>query len=75
MSYFTLEARMYVCTFVSHITHNPRSHFYRFTQCFGGWGILDWLHGTDDQYRKSKNYQRDRRLWSGKSARELVPDK
>ncbi|XP_021706086.1 fatty acid hydroxylase domain-containing protein 2 isoform X2 [Aedes aegypti] len=50
-------------------------HHLKFTQCFGGWGILDWLHGTDDQYRKSKNYQRDRRLWSGKSARELVPDK
>ncbi|XP_058822273.1 fatty acid hydroxylase domain-containing protein 2-like isoform X3 [Topomyia yanbarensis] len=50
-------------------------HHLKFNQCFGGYGLLDWLHGTDSQYRKSKNYQRDRRLWGLQSARELVPDK
>ncbi|XP_055637606.1 fatty acid hydroxylase domain-containing protein 2-like isoform X2 [Toxorhynchites rutilus septentrionalis] len=50
-------------------------HHLRYNQCYGGRGFLDWLHGTDTQYRLSKNYQRDRRLWSLHSARELVPDK
>ncbi|XP_058454444.1 fatty acid hydroxylase domain-containing protein 2-like isoform X1 [Malaya genurostris] len=50
-------------------------HHLKFNQCYGGWGFFDWLHGTDSQYRKSKNYQRDRRLWGLQSARELVPDK
>ncbi|XP_039444449.1 fatty acid hydroxylase domain-containing protein 2-like isoform X2 [Culex pipiens pallens] len=49
-------------------------HHLKFNQCYGGRGLLDWLHGTDDQYRKSKQYQRDRRLWSLQSARELIPD-
>ncbi|XP_053690542.1 fatty acid hydroxylase domain-containing protein 2-like isoform X1 [Sabethes cyaneus] len=50
-------------------------HHLKFNQCYGGYGFLDWLHGTDAQYRGSKNYRRDRRLWGLKSARELVPDK
>lgn len=48
---------------------------FRFNQCYGTFGLLDWLHGTDEQYRKTKYFQRDRRLLGTKSARELVPDK
>uniref|UniRef100_A0A1Q3FNC4 Putative c-4 sterol methyl oxidase n=1 Tax=Culex tarsalis TaxID=7177 RepID=A0A1Q3FNC4_CULTA len=50
-------------------------HHLKFNQCYGTFGLLDWLHGTDEQYRKTKYYQRDRRLLGAKSARELVPDK
>ncbi|XP_026468974.1 fatty acid hydroxylase domain-containing protein 2 isoform X2 [Ctenocephalides felis] len=36
---------------------SPESHDYhhlKFNQCFGVLGVLDWLHGTDIQFRKSK---------------------
>ncbi|XP_055601923.1 fatty acid hydroxylase domain-containing protein 2-like isoform X1 [Uranotaenia lowii] len=49
-------------------------HHLKFNQCYGGRGLLDWIHGTDQQYRRSKQYQRDHRLWGLHSARELVPD-
>ncbi|XP_055637605.1 fatty acid hydroxylase domain-containing protein 2-like isoform X1 [Toxorhynchites rutilus septentrionalis] len=50
-------------------------HHLKFNQCYGTFGFLDWLHGTDAQFRQSKQHQRDRRLWCSKSAREIVPDK
>ncbi|XP_050071733.1 fatty acid hydroxylase domain-containing protein 2-like [Anopheles maculipalpis] len=49
-------------------------HHAKFTECFGTFGYLDWLHGTDTKFRKSKQYQRHRTLWGIKSARELYPD-
>ncbi|CAK8686500.1 unnamed protein product [Clavelina lepadiformis] len=33
-------------------------HHLKFNQCYGVLGILDRLHNTDDQFRKSKQYQR-----------------
>ena len=36
---------------------SPEEHDYhhlKFNQCYGPFGILDRLHGTDDQFRKSK---------------------
>ncbi|XP_055601924.1 fatty acid hydroxylase domain-containing protein 2-like isoform X2 [Uranotaenia lowii] len=50
-------------------------HHLKFNQCYGTMGLLDWLHGTDVQFRKTKQHQRDRRLWGLKSAREIIPDK
>ncbi|EAA04938.5 fatty acid hydroxylase domain-containing protein 2-like [Anopheles arabiensis] len=49
-------------------------HHAKFTECFGTFGYLDWLHGTDTKFRKSKQHQRHRTLWGIKSARELFPD-
>ncbi|XP_055586313.1 fatty acid hydroxylase domain-containing protein 2-like isoform X2 [Uranotaenia lowii] len=57
---------------------SPERHDYhhaKFTECYGTFGIMDWIHGTDQGYRKSKQYQRDQILWTTKTARELIPDK
>ncbi|XP_055611271.1 fatty acid hydroxylase domain-containing protein 2-like [Uranotaenia lowii] len=57
---------------------SPEFHDYhhaKFTECYGIYGIMDWLHATDRKYRKSKQHQRHHVLWTTKSARELVPDK
>ncbi|XP_035783792.1 fatty acid hydroxylase domain-containing protein 2-like isoform X1 [Anopheles albimanus] len=56
---------------------SPEYHDYhhaKFTECFGTFGYLDWLHGTDTRFRQSKQHQRHRTLWTLKSARELYPD-
>lgn len=49
-------------------------HHLKFNQCYGAIGLLDWLHGTDAQFRRSKAFQRNRRLIGTASARELYPD-
>ena len=46
----------------------------RFNQLFGVLGILDRLHGTDDVYRQSKEYERHMILLGLNSAKELIPD-
>ncbi|KAK2715039.1 hypothetical protein QYM36_009885 [Artemia franciscana] len=46
---------------------SPESHDYhhlKFNQCFGVLGILDYIHGTDMQFRKSLQYRRHRTLLS-----------
>uniref|UniRef100_A0A182JFX0 Uncharacterized protein n=2 Tax=Anopheles atroparvus TaxID=41427 RepID=A0A182JFX0_ANOAO len=50
-------------------------HHMKFNQCYGVFGWLDWLHGTDAQFRASRFYQRHQMLLGSKSAREVVPDK
>ena len=47
---------------------------FRFNENFGTIGILDRLHGTDEQFRRSKNYERHMFLFQLTPARELVPD-
>uniref|UniRef100_A0A914EG23 Fatty acid hydroxylase domain-containing protein n=1 Tax=Acrobeloides nanus TaxID=290746 RepID=A0A914EG23_9BILA len=40
---------------------SPESHDYHhfsFNQCFGVLGVLDWLHGTDANFRKTPAYKR-----------------
>ncbi|XP_058444490.1 fatty acid hydroxylase domain-containing protein 2-like [Malaya genurostris] len=57
---------------------SPEYHDYhhaKFTECFGTFGYLDLLHGTDKTFRKSKQHLRHRFLWTTRSARELIPDK
>ncbi|XP_055612907.1 fatty acid hydroxylase domain-containing protein 2-like isoform X2 [Uranotaenia lowii] len=49
-------------------------HHLKFNQCYGVLGLLDWLHGTDHQFRKSRAFDRHRRLYTLQSARELYPD-
>ena len=49
-------------------------HHLRFNVNYGTLGILDYLHGTDVQFRNNKAYDRHVTLTSSKSARELFPD-
>uniref|UniRef100_A0AAG5CV35 Fatty acid hydroxylase domain-containing protein n=1 Tax=Anopheles atroparvus TaxID=41427 RepID=A0AAG5CV35_ANOAO len=49
-------------------------HHLKFNQCYGLFGWLDGLHGTDSEFRKKKQYQRHHRIFALKSARELVPE-
>ena len=49
-------------------------HHLKFVNCFGVLGILDRLHGTDNIFRKSKQYQRHFLFFSLTPPREMVPD-
>lgn len=46
----------------------------RFNQCYGVFGILDYLHGTDDQFRRGCGYSRHVILLGLTPAKELYPD-
>lgn len=40
---------------------SPEGHDFHhsyFTNCYGVLGILDWLHGTDTEFKKSDNFKR-----------------
>ena len=54
--------------------HSLLSPFLRFNQNFGVLGILDRLHGTDEVFRNSKDYERHIVLTNLMSAKELFPD-
>uniref|UniRef100_A0A336LPF1 CSON010392 protein n=1 Tax=Culicoides sonorensis TaxID=179676 RepID=A0A336LPF1_CULSO len=57
--------------------HSPEFHDFhhlKFTNCFGVLGVLDWIHGTDQMFRKTKVYARHKVLLSTKSMREMYPD-
>ncbi|KXJ76658.1 hypothetical protein RP20_CCG009245 [Aedes albopictus] len=49
-------------------------HHLKFNQCYGNYGWWDTLHGTNDEFRKRKQYLRNKRIFSLKSARELIPE-
>ncbi|XP_055635028.1 fatty acid hydroxylase domain-containing protein 2-like [Toxorhynchites rutilus septentrionalis] len=49
-------------------------HHLNFNQCYGLFGWWDTLHGTNEEFRKKKQYLRHKRIFSTKSAREIVPD-
>ncbi|KAK9509195.1 hypothetical protein O3M35_006561 [Rhynocoris fuscipes] len=56
---------------------SPESHDYhhlKFNQCYGVLGVLDWLHGTDLQFRASQNYKRHQTFFTLKPPREIYPD-
>ena len=56
---------------------SPESHDYHhavFNNNYGATGILDWLHGTDKDFRRSLQKKRNLVLLTTQSARELVPD-
>ena len=46
----------------------------RFNQCFGVFGILDYLHGTDDLFRSGQSYNRHVILLGLTPAKQLYPD-
>ncbi|XP_067141742.1 fatty acid hydroxylase domain-containing protein 2-like [Centruroides vittatus] len=57
--------------------HSPEYHDFhhkRIWNNFGSVGFLDKLFGTDDLFKKSKEYQRHTILLSFKSMKELFPD-
>lgn len=49
-------------------------HHLSFNYNFGHSGLLDWLHGTDSLYKSSVESDRDRRLYTLQSAREIFSD-
>ena len=46
----------------------------RFNQKYGTLGVLDYLHGTDELFQKSKQCKRHFVLLGLSSAKELYPD-
>ena len=55
-------------------THPHNMFISRFNQNYGVLGLLDWLHGTDTQFRNHKAFQRDRVLLRLVPASTLFPD-
>ena len=49
-------------------------HHLKFNQCYGVFGILDYLHGTDQMFRSSKAYQRHFTFLSSTPLRESIPE-
>ncbi|XP_047463661.1 fatty acid hydroxylase domain-containing protein 2 [Mugil cephalus] len=49
-------------------------HHLRFNQCFGVFGVLDRLHGTDSKFRQTKQYERHTLLTSFTPLNESIPD-
>ena len=47
---------------------------YRFNQMYGVMGVLDRLHGTDENFRQSKNHERHIVLLNLKPANDMYPD-
>ncbi len=47
---------------------------FRFNQNYGVFGVLDRLHGTDEQFRQSKNYERHVVLLGLNPAKQLFPN-
>ncbi|XP_061596548.1 fatty acid hydroxylase domain-containing protein 2 [Cololabis saira] len=49
-------------------------HHLRFNQCFGVFGVLDRLHGTDNKFRQTKQYERHVLLTSLTPLNDSIPD-
>ncbi|XP_064383184.1 fatty acid hydroxylase domain-containing protein 2-like [Halichondria panicea] len=49
-------------------------HHLKFNQNYGVLGVLDRLHGTDEQFRQSKNYERHVVLLGLNPAKQLFPN-
>nr|XP_020467607.1 fatty acid hydroxylase domain-containing protein 2 [Monopterus albus] len=72
-----------VTTTISHCGYHlpflpsPESHDFhhlKFNQCFGVFGVLDRLHGTDTKFRLTKQYERHILLTSFTPLTESIPD-
>ena len=62
-------------TLYNYKSYSFNKNNFRFHTSYGWLGILDWLHGTDDQFYKSKIHKlRHIRLMTTDSAREIYPD-
>ncbi|KAG8008511.1 Fatty acid hydroxylase domain-containing protein 2 [Nibea albiflora] len=49
-------------------------HHLKFNQCYGVFGVLDRLHGTDTKFRQTKQYERHVLLTSFTPLNESIPD-
>ncbi|XP_054157534.1 fatty acid hydroxylase domain-containing protein 2-like isoform X2 [Oppia nitens] len=49
-------------------------HHFKFNQNFGSIGLLDWIHGTNNEFYKSIAYKRDRFFMSCQPIKQLYPD-
>ncbi|PWA23135.1 hypothetical protein CCH79_00002492 [Gambusia affinis] len=49
-------------------------HHLRFNQCFGVFGVLDRLHGTDSRFRQTKQYERHTLLTSLTPLTHSIPE-
>ncbi|XP_077596215.1 fatty acid hydroxylase domain-containing protein 2 [Stigmatopora nigra] len=49
-------------------------HHLRFNQCFGVFGVLDRLHGTDAKFRETRQYERHLLLTGLTPLTESIPD-
>jgi len=48
-------------------------HHLKFNYNYGVNGLMDWIHGTDSLFRTTKQFKRDKRLWSTTPVKTLVP--
>ncbi|XP_050396968.1 fatty acid hydroxylase domain-containing protein 2-like [Patella vulgata] len=54
-----------------HLPYYPSNEFHdyhhlKFTENFGVLSLMDWIHGTDTNYRRSKQYKRDKIIFSSR---------
>ncbi|XP_054157515.1 fatty acid hydroxylase domain-containing protein 2-like isoform X2 [Oppia nitens] len=49
-------------------------HHLKFNQNFGTFGLLDWIHGTNNEFYKSIAYKRHRVFMSCQPIKQLYPD-
>ncbi|XP_063970313.1 fatty acid hydroxylase domain-containing protein 2-like [Lytechinus pictus] len=49
-------------------------HHLKFTNNYGVLGLLDWFHGTDVNYKKSKQFLRHKTLYGITPISQLIPD-
>eukprot|EP00095_Tigriopus_kingsejongensis_P012280 snap_masked-scaffold577_size191314-processed-gene-0.29 protein:Tk12280 transcript:snap_masked-scaffold577_size191314-processed-gene-0.29-mRNA-1 annotation:"AGAP000946-PA" len=80
LAFFALITFVTVCHHSGYhlpLMPSPQAHDYhhmQFNQNYGALGILDWLHGTDQEFRKSIAYHRHHTLWTWESASQLHPE-
>nr|CDJ84994.1 Fatty acid hydroxylase domain containing protein [Haemonchus contortus] len=56
---------------------SPEAHDYHhrvFNECFGVLGILDYIHGTAKNFRRSIHFKRHTTYFSLKPIKEIIPD-
>ena len=63
-----------ICLQLLSVCDRPTSFPVRFTNNFGILGVLDYLHGTDVEFRKHISSKRHFTLKGFASAKEIVPD-
>lgn len=78
--YFSLITFVTVCHHSGYhlpLLPSPQAHDFHhmtFNQNYGALGIFDYIHGTDQGFRKHVAFQRHHTLFTTKSAQELHPD-
>lgn len=73
-SFKVSEKTMRVCVCVFFFVDGYFIEIYRFNNCFGVLGVLDRFHGTDSNFRATRQYARHIMMLSLAPAREVFPD-